>query len=202
MLGRARVHSSKKFFSRKAQRGYLGPIGDDIPSLIPIIVGLLTFFAAFTFTLNSYNQRAQLFSADRDTLIIANTLKGDSYLATYAEFDTACKGLRVRGLNYAAGVVESAQWNQIMLESQENLSSGNGDPGLSFIVNHLYAVPNANTGNADTLECASGIDTPLSQAELSAVLQNNQYVILAFPVALEIPTAVVPATLVVITWRV
>lgn len=172
-------------------RGYLGPIGDDIPSLIPIIVGMITFFSAFSFTLNEYNQRSASFAADRDTLIIANSLKGDSYLSSYAEFDTACRGLRVRGLNYVAAVVESTQWNVILSDAQQDPDSHQ----LSFVADHVFSIDNL------PLSCSRGIDSPFSSAEFGEVLKNNQYVVLSLPVALEIPTAVVPGTLVVVTWR-
>ncbi len=173
------------------ERGYLGPIGDDIPSLIPIIVGMITFFAAFTFTLNEYNQRSASFAADRDTLIIANSLKGDSYLSSFSEFDLACNGLRVRGLNHVAVIVESTQWNKVLQDAQQNPDAHQ----LSFVADHVFGI------NSTPLSCVNGIDTPFTSAEFGEVLQNNQYVVLSLPVALEIPTAVVPGTLVVITWR-
>lgn len=172
-------------------RGYLGPIGDDIPSLIPIIVGLITFFAAFTFTLNEFNQRSNSFSADRDTLVIANSLKGDSYLSTFSEFDIACKGLRVRGLNYAAAIVEAQAWNQVLLDAQNNPDA----PLLSFVADHPFVL------QGNRMECAAGLELPLNSSELATVLQDRPFVVLQFPVALEISTAVVPGTLVVITWK-
>mgnify|MGYP001611825270 CR=1 FL=1 len=177
----------------KSFKGYLGPIGDDIPSLIPIVVGLITFFAAFTFTLNEYNQRSQSFSADRDALIIANTLKGDSYLSNFPEFDTACNGLHVRGLNYMAGIVESTQWSRIAKDAQANQDN----PRLSFVVDHLHAL------NGQPLICAKGFEAvPVTSTELSQIMENNSFVILTFPLALETALAVVPATLVVIAWKV
>ncbi len=194
MLDAHQIFRKRKNKNKRAQlnaRGYLGPIGDDIPSLIPIIVGMITFFAAFTFTLNEYNQRSSSFAADRDTLIIANSLKGDSYLSSFTEFDTACKGLRVRGLRYAAAVVESTQWNKILMDAAQNPD----EHQLSFAADHVFAVNNS------PLVCASGIDIPFTSVELGDVLKNNPYVVLSLPVALEIPTAVVPGTLVVITWR-
>ncbi len=186
-----RKRKNKNKFTQLNARGYLGPIGDDIPSLIPIIVGMITFFAAFTFTLNEYNQRSASFAADRDTLIIANSLKGDSYLSSFSEFDLACKGLRVRGLHYVAAVVESTQWNKILIDAQQNPDRHQ----LSFVADHVFAINNTS------LLCVNGIDVPFTSVELGDVLQNNQYVVLSLPVALEISTAVVPGTLVVMTWR-
>lgn len=191
-----------KFYPpKKAQRGYLGPIGDDIPSLIPIIVGLITFFGAFTYTLNEYNHRTQTFAADRDSLIIANALKGDSYLSNYTEFAKACNGLRVRGLDYFAGVIDSKQWEAIAEQSTDESVNK-----LSLIADNLYPIadPLYPEGNQE-LVCHHGLvdegDVPDSD-DLALILNNRQFIVLSFPVAVESPLAVVPATLVVITWRV
>lgn len=184
-----------KFFpppqKRKGMRGYLGPIGDDIPSLIPIIVGLITFFGAFTYTLNEYNQRSQSFAADRDSLVIANALKGDSYLSSAKEFAAGCKGLRVRGLDYLAVVVDSTQWKKIAEQATNNSTNK-----LSLIVDHIYPLEN------DPLICSAGLPEPVTQSDLANIIDNRQFIVLSFPVAVESPLAVVPATLVVITWRV
>ena len=181
-----------KFFPlQKSQRGYLGPIGDDIPSLIPIIVGLITFFGAFTYTLNEYNHRSQTFTADRDSLVIANALKGDSYLSTYSEFATACKGLHVRGLDYFVGVVDANRW-QVIADQVADESTNK----LSLIADNLYPL------NNQPLVCAVGLPTPVTASDLGTILANRQFSVLAFPVAAESPIAVSPATLVVITWRV
>lgn len=176
---------------RMNAKGYLGPVGDDIPSLIPIVVSLVIFFATFTFTLNEFNSRGQSFNADRDTLIIANALKGDSYVSTFTEFDAACKGLRVRGLNYVAGIIESSKWNEL----SQLAANSPGDPALSFVADSFYSV------NNQAFSCLGGIEAPLTQPDLASRLVDRQYVALSFPVALELTTAVVPATLVVIAWR-
>jgi hypothetical protein len=174
------------------QKGYIGPIGDDIPSLIPIVVALVIFFSTFSFTLNEFNLRSQSFTADRDTLIIATALKGDSYISAFYEFDNACKGVRVRGLHYVAGLIESKKWNDIALEAQSNPNV----PSLGFIGDYFFEA------NGNSFECVSGLKEDFSAEELSEILLNKQYVILSFPVALELENAIVPATLVVITWRI
>ncbi|MDP2666490.1 MAG: hypothetical protein Q8P05_03250 [Candidatus Diapherotrites archaeon] len=173
-------------------RGYLGPVGDDIPSLIPIVVALVIFFSAFTFTLNEFNSRGQSFNADRDVLIIANALKGDSYIASYPEFGRACAGLRVRGLNYVAGLVESSRWHSM----SQQAAAQPDQPILSFIADAFH------TENNQEFSCLGGIQAPLTQGGLASLLLDNQHIVLSFPVALELSTAVVPATLVVIAWRV
>ncbi len=169
-------------------RGYIGPIGDDIPSLIPIIVGLVLFFSAFAFALNEFNGRTQSFAADRDALIIANSLKGSNYISQYAPFDVACKSLRVRGLHYVAGVVQNSAWQNILA------STSNDPTRLTDVAQNFFQI---NDDPAQTLKCTLG------ESEFTPeLLQTRAYVVLTFPVALELPQAVVSATLVVVAWRI
>jgi hypothetical protein len=151
-------------------------------------VGLVLFFSAFAFALNEFNLRTQAFAADRDALIIANSLKGSNYVSQYAPFDTACKGLRVRGLHYVAGVVQNSAWQSI-------LSTTSSDPTrLTDIAQNFYRI---NDDPAQTLKCSLGEDEFTQE-----LLQTRSYVVLTFPLALEQPDAVVSATLVVVAWRV
>ena len=172
----------------KGCRGYIGPIGDDIPSLIPIVVGLVIFFSAFAFSLNEFNSRSQAFAADRDALLIANTLKGSSYISSYNSFKEACQGLRVRGLKYVAGVVENSQWQTI-------LSSVSADPTrLTDVANQFYSF---NNDPNQMLKCSLG-----EEEFTVGLLQSRPYIVLSFPVALELEQAVVSATLMVVAWRI
>ncbi len=180
-------------------KGYLGPIGDDIPSLIPLVVGLVIFFTAFTHTLNEFNLKTRDFEADKDVLIIANTLKGDSYISDYAEFDTACKGLRVRGLNYTAGIVLASQWNALAA----SLGSDALDLSQVPLLYYPQTIP-PTTLSVPVFSCNAGIDNSSpedTKNELEEVLRVREYSVMALPIAVEETKAVVPATLVVIAWR-
>ena len=42
---------------QKHERGFIGPIGDDLPSLIMIVLALTLFFSGVVFCLNAYNQK-------------------------------------------------------------------------------------------------------------------------------------------------
>jgi len=39
------------------KKGFIGPIGDDLPSIISIMLALGIFFSAITYTLDIYNQK-------------------------------------------------------------------------------------------------------------------------------------------------
>ena len=38
-------------------RGFIGPIGDDLPSILVLLVSLSLFFSSLSFALNSYNDK-------------------------------------------------------------------------------------------------------------------------------------------------
>ncbi len=58
------IKKFKKLFSMK--KGFIGPISDDLPSLIAILLALTMFFSALDFSLTEYNEKVSSF----------NTLKG------------------------------------------------------------------------------------------------------------------------------
>jgi len=39
------------------RKGFIGPIGDDLPSIIALMLALGIFFSAITYSLNAYNQK-------------------------------------------------------------------------------------------------------------------------------------------------
>ncbi len=87
------------------KKGFLGPIGDDLPSLIPLLFALVIFFSTFTSTFNVYQKGAATFSNNTDVLRLANVLKGDSYLRDFSEFETACNQVTVSGISFKAFII-------------------------------------------------------------------------------------------------
>jgi len=60
----------KEFKSKS--RGFIGPIGDDLPSIIAILLGLSLFFSALSFTLNVYNNKLTAYNILKGTMEIAH----------------------------------------------------------------------------------------------------------------------------------
>lgn len=56
-------------------RGFIGPIGDDIPSLFPIVAGILVFLLSISFIQSQIDDRNAYIKVRRDALSV-------SYLAT------------------------------------------------------------------------------------------------------------------------
>src|SRR3989344_5355362 len=69
-----------KFQEKKFKKGFLGPIGDDLPSLIPLVFALIMFFYAFTFAWNTFDKKNENFNDSKDILDLAYIMKGNSYI--------------------------------------------------------------------------------------------------------------------------
>jgi hypothetical protein len=90
-----------------SKKGFLGPIGDDLPSLIPLVFALTIFFYVFTFTWTAFDEKNQSFDREIALLRVASTLKSNSYVSNYSQFVERCeeaKGFRM--VNFKAGLLE------------------------------------------------------------------------------------------------
>ncbi len=88
----------KKSFSSK---GFIGPIGDDLPALIPIVVSLLLFFTIFSVTLNAYNTKNT--EINKQTLMISASreIKGDSIILGIEQFNERCEKVNLKYYPYS-----------------------------------------------------------------------------------------------------
>jgi hypothetical protein len=83
------------------ERGFLGPIGDDLPSLIPIVTGLVIFFSIFVLTLNTYNEKNNYLEKQIDMTSVARDLKGDSLILNWEQFDKRCSAMKIKRYPYS-----------------------------------------------------------------------------------------------------
>ena len=77
------------------KKGFIGAIGDDLPSLIPIVVSLLLFFTIFTLTLNTYNTKNVILRKNMSLMSISRELKGDSLILDVNQFKLRCDSTRL-----------------------------------------------------------------------------------------------------------
>ncbi len=91
----------------KSRKGFIGPIGDDLPSLIPILFALVIFFATFTTTFQRLDSGQREFSNAISLLEISDRLRGDRYMDTPDEFFELCGGIsEVISVYYKVGAVK------------------------------------------------------------------------------------------------
>lgn len=80
------------------KRGFIGPIGDDLPSLVPLVISLLLFFSIFTLTLNTYNSKNFFINKQIEMTSAAREIKGDSLILNLDQFMKKCR--TVSGKNF------------------------------------------------------------------------------------------------------
>jgi hypothetical protein len=91
----------KIFFKKKlSKKGFIGPIGDDLPSLIPIVVSLLLFFTIFAITLNSYSSKNSEIAKQTVMISASREMKGDSIILSYEQFKDRCDRLKLKYYPY------------------------------------------------------------------------------------------------------
>jgi len=72
------------------QKGFIGSIGDDLPSLIPIFLGLVVFFSVFLGVFNDYNAKNRVYTLNQEAVEISMQLKSDPVIVGYDHFMEKC----------------------------------------------------------------------------------------------------------------
>lgn len=87
-------------------KGFLGPIGDDLPSIIPLLTALIIFFSTFTLTYNVFGDRNDDFAADLTALNIGRTMRANSFISgtdpatNENQFEELCGSITATNINY------------------------------------------------------------------------------------------------------
>jgi hypothetical protein len=85
---------------KKNKKGFIGPIGDDLPSLVPIVVALVLFFTIFTMTLNTFNTKNDSIRKQIEMTSVAREVKGDSFILNVDTFNNKCSDLALKNIPY------------------------------------------------------------------------------------------------------
>jgi hypothetical protein len=96
------------------EKGFIGTIGDDLPSLIPIIVALLLFFTIFSITLNTYTQKNFFLRQNITLMNVSRELKGDSLILNVDNFLNNCSKMQVN--NYKQNFMAAIYSNEKIAE--------------------------------------------------------------------------------------
>jgi hypothetical protein len=131
---------------RNHSKGFIGPIGDDLPSLIPIMVALIVFFTIFATTLATFNSKNSIINKQVEMTSVARELKGDSLLLNVADFQSKCNGVRVKRYpyNFIAAIYPSDRDLSKAISNFASISSSSG--GISsFTPDDLYIFNEKNT---------------------------------------------------------
>jgi hypothetical protein len=91
----------KKKFNIK---GFIGSIGDDLPSLIPLFFALMIFFGALAFAFTTINEKNSTINTYIDSLTIAKSALSDGAFASLSEFNETQSSF-VTLSNYMYGLI-------------------------------------------------------------------------------------------------
>jgi len=102
-----------------ARRGFIGPIGDDIPSIFPIIMGIILFIATLIYANNEFSSKNAAINLRKAGLDIAYIVIEKGYV-NQGGFDETCKDL----------IIPSAKKNNVFFAVM--LRDCTDDPSESF----------------------------------------------------------------------
>lgn len=169
----------------KNKKGYIGAIGDDLPSLIPIFVGLTIFFAVFLNTYNVYRNNTDLYSLRNDAINISGIIKENPIISDQNQFIKTCQRVKTK-YNWNAFVTP------LDLNSHNYKRLTVGDLDDENIMKHW-----AETGtNPRKLICNSeGLE------ELKNALLTKDVTVYKYPITVQQQFYVEPAWLYILVWK-
>ncbi len=139
--------------------GFLGPIGDDLPSLIPLIAALIIFFGAYGTIYRDYAEKNELLEMTIRVNRLGRDLRGSSYVTSTNEFERVCTVARsTGGLKFHAGIVKLP----VRLNPNYPLAPGDSLPsGVATPVNADGSCGDPlNPDDSQVCHCTLGPDCP------------------------------------------
>jgi hypothetical protein len=92
--------------AKKKQKGFIGAIGDDLPSLVPIFFSLLIFFATLSFVFITINERNTYIEKYFESISVSKEILGSSFFSGYGDFESKIFNISTPE-NFATGLVYS-----------------------------------------------------------------------------------------------
>ena len=192
------------------EKGFLGPIGDDLPSLIPLIFALIIFFSTFTFAFNVFNEKNSDFQADLDVMNVSRVLKGTSLISSLEEFQKNCSTLNITNLKFKAGITNFYSAPENYPFGDPYNESQNPYPQNAYQLEFFQTTTNPPAEDSTPpqllpLKCsniADGSDLDqLISSNPGKYFSNKKLLVRIYPVALQHNKIVYPMHLVVVAWK-
>lgn len=201
-------------------KGFIGAIGDDLPSLIPIIFALVLFFAVFGYSLDVFHQKTDFMQMKLSGLQIASTIKQNSLLSGEHGFLRGCSKVTQREYNYVAVLLrglDDDSWDNFgeadwefdpqnyekspsvsvdFIKDNGILDSGvpiveDPNTGYKFFCSNLSLDSSDNSGTADSID-----------QELGKLEWRSSFVTYTYPVGIQLTDNDIHlARLVVMVWK-
>lgn len=121
------------------RKGFIGSIGDDLPSLIPLFFALMIFFAGLAFVFTNINDKNTQMNAYLDSLTIAKSALGKSSFSSHEDFMNTSKDLIVLS-NYMFGLISPSNENFSLPNDYKEFFIKECEDG-NIIFNNKFSIP-------------------------------------------------------------
>lgn len=174
---------------KKREKGFIGAIGDDLPSLIPIFIGLIIFFSVFLSTYNLYKDKTNLYSLEQEAVIISLTLKEEPIISSYEIFQHQCDLVNTNK-NWTAFVTDL------------DLNSDNHKPiDTSDIKNSIVAFIDEVSNDENIFICNNKFKDKVLDTQDNFFQTQNRKIVYMFPITLQEDNFAKTKKLYVIVWE-
>jgi len=177
--------SGKKTHSSK-RKGFVGPLGDDIPSIFPIIAGVLLFIGTLVYAFGLVQEKNQYLEIRRAGMTLSYIMTEKGEMPNEAEFDEKC------GL-----VKKTADTNRVYVlvtlkrycKNVELYQGGQGKDYLSpFYIEKFEGDAGIDSDNGRTWLWCSNYES-IENIKDGLFEQPKNAVLLNYPIAVPCPTA-------------
>ena len=80
--------------AKNIKKGFIGPIGDDLPSLVAVLLALGIFFSSLSFTFNAYNEKIASMNKLKGSIDIARVVTQEGLIIENGNSLIALQGLK------------------------------------------------------------------------------------------------------------
>jgi hypothetical protein len=163
------------------KKGFIGAIGDDLPSLIPIFLGLMIFFSVFLNTYNVYKDNTDLYSLKSEAISVSAIMKEEPVILNLDTFKKTCSKVNTK-----------FKWNAFLVDFDLN-----SDNYVSLTKENL---------EGNILKEGEGEDEQLyvcDSSDVTSFLSNtsSEVIIYQYPTTTQKDLYIKPARLYVVVWR-
>jgi hypothetical protein len=167
------------------KKGYIGAIGDDLPSLIAIFVGLTIFFAVFLNTYNVYRNNTDLYSLRNDAINISGIIKENPIISDQNQFIKSCNRVKTK-----------YNWNAFIIPLDLNSENYNGLTIDDLEVENIMKHWAETESQPRKLICDSE-----GLGALRTALQIKDVTVYKYPITVQQQFYVEPAWIYIVVWK-